>query len=176
MFLTSFFVALILVLLVWYRIKTSRRDYLLSRIPSPKKNLIFHNALEVLGLDLNGIFKKFESWYHELGDVFHVTFHQFDCGTVFIADHKIADVLSLSAPDRTRSIMYKPLARWIGNDGFFLSSGNRLKTRMKMIANAFSPRFSQKVEVEFVIENMLFNLLFFIVHGNRKSSLQRMCR
>jgi cytochrome P450 len=144
MFLLAACVSIISVLCVVLFVSKRNRGFDSSNIPSPKKSLFLHNAFEVLGLDLNGLFKKFESWFNELGDVYHVTFHPFDCGTVFVADYKVAEVLSLHQPDRTRSLMYKPLSRWIGENGLFLTGGSHQKMRMKMIANAFSPKYHDK--------------------------------
>lgn len=132
-------------LFILYQAKYGRRNKLYSKIPSPKKKFLLHNALEMLNLSLKGIFEKFHSWHNDLGDVFHITLNAFDCGIVFIVDPKIAEAVSLHQPDRSRSILYRSLSRWIGDDGFFLSEEKRLKNRMKSINAVFNPKFHERV-------------------------------
>ena len=136
---------IILLLFVLSRVNFSRKDKLFAKIPSPPKTFFLHNALQVLGLSTDELFQKFNSWYNEFGDVFHMRLHAFDDGTIFVADTKIAEVLSLHQTDRKRSTLYKALSRWIGRNGFFLSKGENLKNRMKIIASVFSPKMFERV-------------------------------
>jgi hypothetical protein len=144
MFLTS--VCVLLVFLIWtfLRIKTSRRNFLLSKIPSPKKIWLFHNTFEIVGLKKCELFKKLETLKTSFGDVFHLTFHPFDCGTIFVTDYETLKVLSLHQPDRTRSVYYKSISRWVGLNGLFLAGGNHQKSRLKFIVFLLGSKFHHK--------------------------------
>lgn len=142
-----FLLVTVLLLFVLYRVKFSRRDKLFSKIPSPPKIFLLHNTPQMFGLSSDKLLEKFSSWYHEFGDVFHITLHTFDDGMIVIADTKIAEVLSLSQPERSRALFYQPLSRWIGKNGFFLSKGDHLKNRMKIIAPVFSPKMFKRVNI-----------------------------
>lgn len=137
--------AIMLFLLLLYQVVHSRRNLLFSKIPSPKKRFLLHNTLDLLAVNLEDLFKKFEQWHDELGQIYHLTLHPFDCGIFFIGDAKIAEALSLHQPDRSRALAYISVSRWIGADGFLLSSGNQMKNRMKPILNIFTPKSYQRV-------------------------------
>jgi hypothetical protein len=141
MFISSACVLIILMLFLLFRIKTNRRNYLLSKIPSPKKTFLLHNLPLVFGTNPSELAKKFEHFYSVLGDVIHATFHPLDCGIVFVSDHEIAKVLSINQPDRARSLMYEFLSEWVGKNGLFLSSGFQQKSRLKFALFAFNPKF-----------------------------------
>lgn len=136
---------IVLLLYVFSRLNFSRRDKLFSKIPSPPKWFLLHNAPNVFGLSTDELFEKFNGWYNEFGDIFHITLHAFDDGTIFVADSKIAEALSLHQTDRKRALLYKPLSRWIGRNGFFLSKGDALKSRVKIIAPVFNPKMFDRV-------------------------------
>lgn len=139
-------IGLILLLSVLYKVKYSRRNILLSKIPSPNKMFLLHNSSKLAGKSsLIALFKLIEEWHHELGDVFQITLHPFDCGTIIVSDAKIAEALSNHQPDRSRCRSYEGLSRWIGVNGLFLSSGRQLKQRMKPLANVLNPKFIQLV-------------------------------
>jgi hypothetical protein len=145
MFLSSAFIVLSFLLFVLFSIKTKRRNYLLSKIPSPKKYFLLHNLPEGFGLDRTELFKKIQDYSHKLGDIFHVTFHPLDCGVLFVGDHEIAQTLSTSQPDRTRSMVYEVLYGWIGSDGAFLgSAGSQQKEKLKLLKRIMDPDFHQK--------------------------------
>lgn len=138
-------IALILfAIAAYFRFKYNRLFELQSKIPSPKKRLLFHNVLEFWNVGLEEVFRKFELWQHELGDVFHFTLYPLDAGSYIISDVKIAEALSLHKPDRSGSKNYEALSRWIGK-GFFLSAGKQLKTRMKPFGNVTQPKFYYEV-------------------------------
>lgn len=118
-----------------------------AKIPSPPKTFLLQNTPEIFGLSTDELFKKFNSWYHELGDVFHMKLHAFDDGTIFIADSKIAEALSMHQPERSKAMLYRPLSRWIGRNGFFLAKGDQLKGRVKIISNVFSPKMFDRVRI-----------------------------
>jgi cytochrome P450 len=141
MILTSFCALLIIALFLLFRIK---KYSLISQIPSSKKKFLLHNTFELLGLERCELFKKLESLHADLGDIFHLTFHPFDCGTIFIADYEIAKALSLHQPDRSRSSLYKSLSRWIGSNGLFLASGHQQKSRLKFVLFLLGPKFYPK--------------------------------
>jgi hypothetical protein len=144
MFAESVLVLMSFLLFLLFRTKTIRRNYLFSKIPSPKKYFLLHNLPEVFGLDQSELFKKIQYYHSKLGDVIHVTFHPLDCGIVFVADHEIAKTLSNSQPNRTRSMIYEFLAGWVGSDGAFLGSGSQQKDKLKLLKHGMTPKFHQK--------------------------------
>jgi hypothetical protein len=143
MFLSCAFSVLSFLLYMLFLIKTNRRNYLLSKIPSLKKYFLLHNLPEVFGLDKSELFKKFQNFDSKLGYVVHVTFHPLDCGFVFVADHEIAKILSNSQPNRTTSFIYEYLSGWIGANGGFLGSGTQKKNKLKLLRHGMSPKFHQ---------------------------------
>lgn len=169
MFLTVALISLALVSLI-YQLKYNRRNVLLSKIPSPKKKVFSHNALEFYGLNAEEIFDKLLLLHRDLGDVFHVTFHPFDDGIVVIADPDIAETLSNHQPDRSRSIIYKALSRWIGTAGFFLSPEPKLRALMKPINRLFHPKFIERVRRNRRAPNNIYRLKFTCVILVSKSS------
>jgi cytochrome P450 len=144
MFAESVLVLMSFLLFLLFQTKTNRRNYLFSKIPSPKKYFLLHNLPEVFGLDQSELFKKFQYFNSKLGDVAHVTFHPLDCGIVLVTDHEIAKTLSNSQSDRTRSMIYEFLAGWIGSDGAFLSSGNQQREKLKLLKHGMTPKFHEK--------------------------------
>lgn len=157
----------LLILFLLYQIKFGRRMALLSKFPSPKKKFLFHNTLEVLNLNLEEIFQKFQAWHKDLGDIFHITLHPFDCGIIMVTDPKIAEAVSLHQPDRSRSIFYESVARWIGTDGFFLLEEQRCKKRMKPISAKLGPKFYERVKkIRLSYEKIFISM--FEVSENRK--------
>lgn len=147
----SLFLFVATTLYVLYLLKYGRRIYLFSRIPSPKKKFLFHNALEFLNITLEDLFKKFQRWHDEHGLIYHISVHPFDCGVFFVGDAKIAEALSLHQPDRSRSKTYVAVSRWIGADGFLLSPVDQIKSKMKPVMGGLSPKFYERVT------NSLFN-------------------
>jgi hypothetical protein len=136
--------ALLFVLLfILFRVKTNRRNFLFSKIPSPKKTFFFHNALELFGLDSIGQLRKFEDLHTQFGDVFHVTLHPLDTGAVLIADHKIATAISMHAANRGKSKAYMGLERLLGKHGTFLSSGPHRKTIIRIVTNHYNTNFEK---------------------------------
>jgi hypothetical protein len=144
MFIISACVFILSLLFLFFRVKTERRNYLLSKIPSPKKYFLLHNLPTIIGIEPAELFKKFEQIFYELGDVVHLTLHPLDCGVVFVADYEVAKTLSNSQPDRTRSIIYEFLHGWIGSNGAFLGGGNQQREKMKLIKHGMTPKFHQK--------------------------------
>jgi truncated hemoglobin YjbI len=144
MYLTSVLIVLSILLFALFRMKTNRRNYLFSKIPSPKKYFLLHNLPEVLGLDQTEVFEKIQNYHSKLGDIIHITFHPFDCGFVFVADHEIAQILSNNQPDRKRSIIYEFLSGWVGSNGAFLGSGSQQKEKFKLLKRTMNPEFHQK--------------------------------
>jgi len=136
---------IVIMLYVFFKIKYRARNSAFAKFPTPRKRFLLHNSLEMVGLDFVGFFKTFEKFHRELGDVFLLTIHPFDCGTIFINDPVIAEVVSFHQPDRSRSIGYKALGRLIGSDGYFLTSGDKLKSRSKPIKHVVHSRFYEKV-------------------------------
>lgn len=67
-----------------YQVKFHRRNYLLSKIPSPKKWFLLHNSPIIVGKSLDVLFKEIASWHDELGSVCHMTLHPFDAGLALV--------------------------------------------------------------------------------------------
>ena len=145
---------IILLIFVFYRVKFSRREKLFAKIPSPKKTFFLHNTPQIFGLTTDKVFEKFKDFHSELGDVFHITLHTFDDGTIVVADTKIAEALSSHQPERSRGMLYKALSRWIGRNGFFLSKGENLKNKMKLLSSVFSPKMYERVRQ--AVKNIIY--------------------
>lgn len=143
LFVAAFVVLLSVVAIYW--INFARRDELLSKISSPRKHFLLHNAMEFLGVSLEDVFKKIERWHEEIGEVFHVTLHPFDCGMIVVANPRIAEAISIHQPDRHRSRFYEAIARWIGATGYFLSREKQLKSQIKPMMMATNPKFNERV-------------------------------
>lgn len=137
----------VIVLMVWIllHVKHRKRNLAFSKFPTPKKNFLIHNCLQMVGVNNARIIKRIEKWEQQLGEVFLFTIHPFDCGTIFISNPEIAEAVSLHQPDRTRSILYKSVGRWIGKDGFFLSTCEVSKKLLKPLLYNFNPKFHEKV-------------------------------
>lgn len=128
-----------------YQVLFRRNNILLSKIPSPKKKFLLHNTFDFLGSNLEQLFKKFEAWHDDLGQIYHVTFHPFDRGSFFVGDAKIAEALSLHQPDRSRAFVYKAISRWIGANGFLLSPVEQIKNKIKPVLGGLTPKYYQRV-------------------------------
>lgn len=155
------FAVVVVVLFLLYQIKYYRRNKLLAQIPSPPKRFLVHNAFDIAGRDLAEIFKTFETWHDDLGDVFQITLHPFDDGVIFISDVKIAEALSMHQPDRKGSMIYTAISRWIGANGFFLESGIKMKTRLKPLMNVFNPKHFERVSRNSQVLNSSIIYLIF---------------
>lgn len=145
MFLLFALSVTVLILHFLYNFKYGERNAAFAKFPTPKKKDLFRNSINTKTWTLTGIFQKIEQWHDDLGDIFLLTTHPFDCGTIFVSDPEVAEALSLHQPDRSRAISYKSLGRWIGHDGYFLSGGEQLKSRSKPIRHFFNPKFHEKV-------------------------------
>lgn len=142
----SLCLAIVSTLYIFYLRKYGRRIYLFSKIPSPNKKFLLHNSLEFLNISLEDLFKKFQSWHDELGSIYHISVHPFDCGVFFVGDAKVAEALSLHQPDRSRSKTYVAVSRWIGADGFLLSPIDQIKSKMKPVMGGLTPKFYERVK------------------------------
>lgn len=136
------------VLYLLYQWKYGRRIELFSRIPSPKKKFLIGNSMDFIGKTMEDYFEQFQNWHRDLGEVFHMTFHPFSCGFIFVTDPKIAEAVSVHQPDRSRCLFYQSLSRWIGLDGFFLLPDTKAKIRLKHVANVYNPKFYEKASLK----------------------------
>lgn len=143
--ITLFVPVILLLLIVVYQVQYRKRNNLLAKIPSSRKKFLIHNTLELFGLTTDQLLVKFSDWHQELGDIFQFTLHPFDDGAIIVTDTKIAETLSWHQPDRTNSMLYKSLARWIGKNGLVLTSGKVQKNWMKIASTALHPSLFKKV-------------------------------
>lgn len=148
---------ILLLIFVYYRVKFNRKINLFAKIPSPPKTFLLHNTPQMLGLSTTKLLEKITTWHQELGDVFHIKLHTFDDGMIVVADTKIAEALSLHQPDRNRAKIYRPLSRWIGKNGFFLSKGEQLKARLKVISQVINQKMHERVSEMSYLTKARFN-------------------
>jgi hypothetical protein len=105
-----------------YKLKFSERDTAFASLPSPSKFFTFKNAVDFLRMDIfDFVFQKIQNYHRELGEVFLLNLHPFDCGLVVIADVDVAEKVSFHQPDRMRCFAYHTVAKLMG-EGLFLSS------------------------------------------------------
>jgi cytochrome P450 family 4 len=109
----------------------------LSKIPSPKKLPLIHNAWNFRASSSDTILDELDSWTRQLGSVFHFTFYPFHAGMIFVSDPEIANQLLLNIHDPVKLSVYHFLKRWLGN-GLFSSTGAQYKKQKKIIAPVFS--------------------------------------
>jgi hypothetical protein len=141
-------VVLVLILLynIWYNKKFGERDVAFENFPTPKKQFLLHNLLAFFDESRYDILPKFKKWHKELGNVFLITFHPFDCGCVIVADHNVAEVISNHQTNRNQSRTYTPLNRWIGDNGYLMTGGNQWKVLMKPVtASLYYPKNIERV-------------------------------
>jgi hypothetical protein len=129
----------------WYKRKFGERDAAFVGFPTPNKRFLLHNMLEFFDPSLPEILMKFKKWQDELGDIYLLTLHPLDTGCVIIADHKIGETISFHQPNRFNTQTYKPLSRWVGDNGYLMSGGNRWKTLMKPVLNVYHPKNIERV-------------------------------
>jgi hypothetical protein len=60
------------------------------------------------------VLAKMIECHDELGEVFLMYLHPFHSGFVVIADPKVAEKVSFHQPDRTRSLSYRVLSKFMG--------------------------------------------------------------
>lgn len=124
------------VIFLWYKISFGHRDKLFSKIPSPYKYPLIHNAFEFMGLPAEGIFKWLERTNASLGSVYHWTNHLLSDGIVVVSDPKLAETLLTSQKLIDKGEGYELLREWLGT-GLLISSGKKWFQRRKILTPAF---------------------------------------
>jgi hypothetical protein len=109
-----FLLSVLVLLFVWYRIKFSARDAAWLTFPRLGNNF-WHSIPYAFDMNPDNFLKKIMQWHEELGEVFLVTKHAFDSGTIHVADPEIAQKISFHQSKRLPSIPYIPLTPWVGN-------------------------------------------------------------
>jgi cytochrome P450 family 4 len=161
----------------------SQSNLHLSRIPSPKKHPLFHNAWVFRSLSPDSLIDGLEKWKQQLGSVYHFTFYPFHRGLIFVSDPKIVDQLLLEISDPVKQSSYRFLKRWLG-DGLFSTTGAAYEKRLKIISCAFNTasmnhlmtkmnKYSGKfidilkgnLDTNIVVSDMLKNLPLDVFYG-----------
>jgi hypothetical protein len=161
MFFLTVALALLIVILVC-KVKLSRRHVVWSTFPRPQGVPFLHNSLKLLGDRSKDMLGTLTQWRDELGEVFLITRHPFDCGFIVVSDPVVAEAISFHQPDRTRCVGYKALCPWIGENQSFLASGERLKQKIKLPRNALKPKMISSVSLSPCFLHTL-RIIFFSV-------------
>jgi hypothetical protein len=127
-----FLLSVLVLLFVWYKIKFSARDAAWLTFPRLGNNFL-HSLPYAFSLNSDNALNKLMQWHEELGEVFLITRHAFDCGTIFVADPEIAQEISFHQSKRLPSLPYVPLTPWIGKNNGFAQEENC--TRPKQVLN-----------------------------------------
>lgn len=143
-----------------YKVKFSKRDAAWATFPKPKSVWLFHNSLDVIGLNSSDVMTKVLKWHDDLGDVFLMVQSPFDCGTVFVADPDIAEAISFHQQDRSRSTAYEFLTKWVGRDSIFSGSLSRSRQKIKLTLMDMKPDCYHRVSLCDSGSLRLFHLLF----------------
>lgn len=136
MFLISFLILSLVAFIAWYHITYQRQNYLLSKIPGPKKLPIFHSSLEFIGKSPIAIFKWLEDKTKIYGPVWHFTVTPFDTGCAVVTDVKVIETLLTSQVLLEKTVDYDLLVPWIGT-GLLISSGKKWFQRRKLLTPGF---------------------------------------
>jgi cytochrome P450 family 4 len=134
-----FLFSVVVVFITWlvlFQLKNRRRNQLLSKIPSPRKYPIVHNAIEFVGKSPKQIFKWIEQMSNELGSVYHFTVSPFDMGKIFVRDPKIFETILTSQKNLNKTQAYQLLRPWLG-EGLLVSEANKWRQRRKILNPAF---------------------------------------
>jgi cytochrome P450 family 4 len=134
---------LIATFLVWVRVKTRRKNELLSRIPSRKRKFLLENSMEFYGKTSKGVFDLFEEMKNELGSIYAFSFSAFDGGYVMISDPKLAEIVLLSQKLIDKGYDYESMRDWLGN-GLLLSTGKKWQQRRKILTPTFHFQILEK--------------------------------
>lgn len=146
MLLTTLLIVLSLLLAV-FKLKYRLRDKALSKFPAPAHIFSFQNVLDYFRLSAGELFmNKFKKFHDELGEVFLLKFHPLHYGNAVVADPIIAEKILSHQLDRSNADAYGVLAKFIGDDGSFLTFGKKLKDSMKVAKKIiFSQQNLEKV-------------------------------
>ncbi|XP_070493279.1 cytochrome P450 4d1-like [Chironomus tepperi] len=143
MYFVIFFIVAVAAFIIWYQIKYRRQNYLLSKIPGPRKLPIFHHLIDFIGKDAKGVFDYLEIQGEKFSPVFHLTVSPFDPGSAIVSDVKIIEALLTSQVHIEKTIDYDLLVPWIGN-GLITSSGKKWFQRRKLITPGFHFQILEK--------------------------------
>jgi hypothetical protein len=134
---------IILVLFVLYKVKFSARDAAWATLPRLRSKIMQLNYgfAELLELTHENSLEKLNEWQEQLGEVFLVVKHPFDCGTIFIADPVIAEAVSFHQPFRTLALPYLSMSKFLGTDSLFMTvePNERLKQKLNIAFKALKP-------------------------------------
>jgi hypothetical protein len=108
--------SVLVLVIVWYRIKFSARDAAWLTFPR-LGNFLLHSIPYVINLNSDNALNKLMQWHEDLGEVFLMTKHVFDSGTIIVADPEIAQEISFHQSKRLPSLPYVPLTPWLGYNG-----------------------------------------------------------
>ena len=143
MFLISFFVIAVITFISWYQIKYRRRNYLMSKIPAPKKLPIFHHLIEFMGKDAKDVFDWLEEQGNKFSPVYYFTVSPFDPGCAVVSDVKVIEALLTSQVLHDKTIDYDLLVPWIGT-GLLVSTGKKWFQRRKLLTPGFHFQILEK--------------------------------
>ncbi|KAL7031167.1 hypothetical protein ACKWTF_006920 [Chironomus riparius] len=143
MYLISFFVLAVITFISWYQIKYRRRNFLLSKIPAPKKLPIFHHLIEFIGKDAKDVFDWLEEQGNKFSPVYQFTVSPFDPGCAVVSDVKIIESLLTSQVLLNKTVDYDLLVPWIGT-GLLISTGKKWFQRRKLLTPGFHFQILEK--------------------------------
>jgi hypothetical protein len=149
MLLVYFTIGLVLVFIVNKIIKSNHHSTQLAAFPMFKKQfLISHSAL-INKVSTESMLTAVTDWHKRLGNVFVMQIHEFIPGAIFVADPKIAEILSNHRPTRTGSFSYNVVSKIFGGGSFMSSDSKRMRfskasVNATMLSFKMANRYSNK--------------------------------
>ena len=141
-----FLITLVLIILAaigWYQIKYRHRNLLMSKIPTPSKYPIIHNAHNFIGKSPKELFDLLESFANSLGPVYVLSGNPFDNGSLIVADPKVAETILSSQKLLDKGEDYERMKSWLGT-GLLIATGKKWHQRRKIITPSFHFQILEK--------------------------------
>lgn len=125
------FIIFVTVAIFWYRKKTARHRFLLSKIPSPKIYPILYHSPHLFNKNPSSFFYFIEELNKKLGDVYYICLGNIFNAFSVVADVKIIEELLTSNIEFDKTTDYSMLIPWIGT-GLLVSSDKKWFQRRKV--------------------------------------------
>lgn len=124
-------IAIIIAAFFWYKKKHERMNFLLSKIPSPKKYPILYHSPYFLDKNPSSFFYYLEELNKTFGDVYYICFGNVLNAFSVVADVKVVEELLTNNQELDKTTDYEYLSPWIGH-GLLLSSNKKWFQRRKV--------------------------------------------
>lgn len=127
----TIFLLLIFGAIFWYKNKTARHNFLLSKIPSPKIYPILYHNPHFFNKNPSTFFYYIEELNKNLGDVYYICLGNVFDAFGIVSDVKIVEELLTSNIEFDKTPDYQLLVAWIGT-GLLISSDRKWFQRRKV--------------------------------------------